>query len=312
MIVRDEEANLPRVIGSIRGLADEIVVVDTGSTDRTVEVAASLGARVDRFAWRDDFAAARNRSLALARGAWVLVLDGDDEFEREDVPRAREVVERTILIGITACQSVTYPGGASFERDHLILVRNRADLRYRFRVHERILVDPAQVERTTLRMRHHGYTPENFPAKLERNRRLLEMMKSDGEPLARVAGACYLGMHYEQAGRPDLALGEYGEAAGSGLACEYRLYAVLHLARLSAARRDRRQAQSLYRVILEANPGAVEPSLGMAELCVGEGRLGEAAEHYRAALASKLRILPYVNAAWEAEVRGRLARMLGA
>ena len=78
MIVRDEERNLERCIESARASVDEIVVVDTGSSDATPEIARQLGARVGRFAWRDDFSAARNAALALAEAPWRLVLDADE------------------------------------------------------------------------------------------------------------------------------------------------------------------------------------------------------------------------------------------
>src|SRR3974390_1612326 len=81
LIVRNEEQTLGRCLDSVRGLAEEIVVVDTGSTDRTREIAAARGARVVEFPWCDDFAAARNESLRQATGPWVLWLDADEYFD---------------------------------------------------------------------------------------------------------------------------------------------------------------------------------------------------------------------------------------
>ena len=81
MIVRDEQENLPRALESVRGLFDEIVIVDTGSRDRTVEIAREFGARVFHFAWVDDFAAARNAALAHATGDYAFWLDADDVVE---------------------------------------------------------------------------------------------------------------------------------------------------------------------------------------------------------------------------------------
>lgn len=87
MIVKNEEADLPACLESARTIADEIIVVDTGSTDRTVEIAREYGAQVHFFTWCDDFAAARNAALAHATGEWVLHLDAD-ELAIETTPGA--------------------------------------------------------------------------------------------------------------------------------------------------------------------------------------------------------------------------------
>ena len=89
MIVRDEEKNLPQCLESVRGVFDEIVVLDTGSKDRTIEIARSFGARVFDFVWVDDFAAARNAALARATGDYAFWLDADDLIE----PPEREKLE---------------------------------------------------------------------------------------------------------------------------------------------------------------------------------------------------------------------------
>ena len=84
MIVKDEEQLLPRCLESVKGLADEIIVVDTGSTDRSKQIALEYGARCYDYSWSNDFSAARNESLQYATGTWVLVLDADEYIAKDE------------------------------------------------------------------------------------------------------------------------------------------------------------------------------------------------------------------------------------
>src|SRR5262249_25313011 len=89
MIVRNEEANLPECLESVADLVDEMIVVDTGSNDRTKEVALNCGAKVFDFPWVDHFAAARNESLRYATGRWIFWLDADDCLDEENRTKLR-------------------------------------------------------------------------------------------------------------------------------------------------------------------------------------------------------------------------------
>ncbi len=91
LIVKNEERALPICLGSAADLVHEIILIDTGSTDRTKEVAASFGARVFDFAWRDDFAAARNESLRHATGDWIFWVDADDRLDEENRQKLRNL-----------------------------------------------------------------------------------------------------------------------------------------------------------------------------------------------------------------------------
>lgn len=89
MIVKDEERFLKHCLESVRDLVDEIVIVDTGSSDATVAIAHGFGARVFHARWQDDFAAARNEALSHCLGDWVLILDADEALDALDHPRVR-------------------------------------------------------------------------------------------------------------------------------------------------------------------------------------------------------------------------------
>jgi tetratricopeptide (TPR) repeat protein len=92
IIVKNEEIALPQCLDSVRQVVDEMIVVDTGSTDRTREIAASYGAKVYEFEWCNDFAAARNVSLSHAQGDWVLVLDADETLVPKIVPTLQQMI----------------------------------------------------------------------------------------------------------------------------------------------------------------------------------------------------------------------------
>ncbi|HVW11408.1 MAG TPA: glycosyltransferase family 2 protein, partial [Bryobacteraceae bacterium] len=95
MIVRDEERNLAQCLDSVQALAPELIVADTGSKDRTIEIARQYGARVLPFPFdRVDFAAARNHTIAQAAGRWILVLDADEVLEPASIPVVQSLMER--------------------------------------------------------------------------------------------------------------------------------------------------------------------------------------------------------------------------
>ncbi len=95
LIVRDEQDALPACLASLRGVVDEVVVCDTGSTDATVEVARWFGATVVHHAWDDDFSDARNAALAATSGTWVLSIDADEQLEVDDVRATRSLLTRS-------------------------------------------------------------------------------------------------------------------------------------------------------------------------------------------------------------------------
>jgi glycosyltransferase involved in cell wall biosynthesis/Tfp pilus assembly protein PilF len=92
MIVRNEERRIARALESVKALADEMIVVDTGSTDQTREIAAAMGANVFEDVWTEDFSQARNISLSKATGDWVLILDADESISTRDHGRLRELI----------------------------------------------------------------------------------------------------------------------------------------------------------------------------------------------------------------------------
>ncbi|MBK1986879.1 tetratricopeptide repeat protein [Sphaerospermopsis aphanizomenoides BCCUSP55] len=92
IIVKNEEINLPKCLGSVKNVVDEIVVLDTGSTDKTLQIAQQFGAKVHYFEWCNNFSIARNEALKYVTGDWVLVLDADETLKPEIVPYLKEAI----------------------------------------------------------------------------------------------------------------------------------------------------------------------------------------------------------------------------
>jgi tetratricopeptide (TPR) repeat protein/predicted O-methyltransferase YrrM len=213
MIVRNEERNLPAVLGPVRRHFHDVVVVDTGSEDRTRAVAAEHGARVVEFPWVDSFAAARNTALEHARGEYAFWLDADDRVDESNRTKLA-----TLFAGLTdehaafvmKCRCLPdRPGGAITVVDHLRLFRLRPDVRWAYRVHEQVLPalrrTGADVRWADAMIDHVGYTdPVLRRRKLERDLRLLglELADTPGEPFVQFN----LGSVYQELGRPADAL----------------------------------------------------------------------------------------------------------
>lgn len=99
MIVKNEKKFLEQCINSVKSIVDEIIIVDTGSTDNTNKIAKKLGAEVIDFKWNDDFSAARNESIRHATKDWILVLDADEMTEEGDLAKIKNAVEDEKVVG---------------------------------------------------------------------------------------------------------------------------------------------------------------------------------------------------------------------
>ncbi len=179
MIVRNEEEFLPQCLQSIRNWVDEIIVVDTGSTDRTVEIAASYGAKIFHQAWEGDFSKPRNYSLAQAVGDWIFVIDADEEFVEDDVALLRQAIsqDKFRLISITVYNMNKATGECTSFLPSYRLFRRDAGFRYEGIVHNQLCFGSGEPAlRAGIRLRHYGYSlsPEKMKKKIARSRELLE------------------------------------------------------------------------------------------------------------------------------------------
>ncbi|MDI3328034.1 MAG: glycosyltransferase [Alicyclobacillaceae bacterium] len=165
MIVRDEEQDLGRCLASAADLVSEIVVVDTGSTDRSREIARSFGARVMDVPWERDFSKARNAGLAQARMPWILVLDADEMLCPPDPHYLRKLLENKKVYGyfVEIRHHIGDGTTGEYVTDHACrLFRNHPGIRFRGKIHEEVVTSirelpGAQTEFSGLRILHRGY-----------------------------------------------------------------------------------------------------------------------------------------------------------
>jgi glycosyltransferase involved in cell wall biosynthesis len=171
MIVRNEEKNLGRCLDSIKDYVDEIVIVDTGSIDKTKEIGRGYGAKIYDFEWRDDFSMARNYCIEKTTGDFVLMLDADFVVRRfsRDVLKP---LENKKLVGLAVINNSFILNGAKTVRRSLLGVLFPREARYVYPIHERISPDYGRV-RLPIVIDHDGYQARE-KSKFERNIRILE------------------------------------------------------------------------------------------------------------------------------------------
>lgn len=219
LIVRNEEKFLGHCLASIRPLASQIVVVDTGSTDRTVEIAQEHGAEVHHFTWDDDFSSARNAALERATGDWVLVLDADEEIPAAQLEVFRQEMQRPGVLGLRL--PIVDAGREHEGCSHVPrLFRNAPGLFFVGRVHEQAFSSiQVRCQQWGLKhalgkaaLLHHGYTREVVASrnKVERNLRLLQRALEElpGEPNL----VMNLGLELARSGDLEAGLQQYWQA----------------------------------------------------------------------------------------------------
>ncbi len=212
MLVKNEERTLARCLDSARDVADEIVVVDTGSTDRTRGLAAQYGARIADFDFTPvDLAAARNSGIALAKSEWILVLDADETLDQASVPLVRELAGHHENAGYYFERLNRQQDAAAPTTDYAVrLFPNRPEYRYRGRVHETvdasILAAGGRLKRSAVRI-HHEFAAD-AEARRRRNLRYIEILKEEiaADP-ADYTRLDFLAAEYHQLGMFDAAIG---------------------------------------------------------------------------------------------------------
>jgi len=195
MIVKNEEKNIEKALSWARDVAFEQIVVDTGSTDRTVELAEKMGAKIYHFEWINDFSAAKNFAMDKASGNWIAILDADEYMSGEDVKEMMSLLKKVQSnpqhlkeFDALTCSWVQLDdeGKAFAVLTQQRIFQNRPDLRYKGTIHEAVRIRNKYLNAENLRIMHTGYAQTAYGAadKRERNIKLLrdELEKDPTNP----------------------------------------------------------------------------------------------------------------------------------
>ena len=289
MIVKDEEEMLPGCLEAVAGGVDEIIVVDTGSSDRTVEIAESFGAKVIHFPWNGSFADARNVGLDAAAGDWLMYLDADEHLVPGDAAKIRGLLGRTWREGFHLVET-NYTGGdeSGTSVTHLALriFRNRPGYRFEGKIHEQKTQNmptylPERFEATSIGIRHYGYLKSRISAK-EKSRRNIELLELERRESPSPFNAFNLGSEYLMLGEPAKAAEHFDDAWESlhaGGDWTSAGYAPILASRLALARRESgrvAEAREALAVAIAAMPDHTDLHFELALCARADGDAAEA------------------------------------
>lgn len=189
MICKNEEKKIARCINSVKEVVDEMIIVDTGSDDHTIEIAKSLGAQVFEIVWEKNFAKAKNVAIDKATGDWIIFLDADEYLIKESATVTRKLIKEAIQgkKECVYCELLNEHNGqvtSSFKANRIF--KRSSKLRYKGRVHERLWCEKEDIAAIDfsdqIKIRHDGYSEEVWNAKNKEERNtelLLEELKED-------------------------------------------------------------------------------------------------------------------------------------
>lgn len=187
MISKNEEKNITRCVNSVKDVADEVILVDTGSTDKTVEIAKELGVKVLHHKWNNDFSAARNVSIDAATQPWILFLDCDEEMKLDEIKAAKELINRNEPYEAYYLRLVNIIDGVEIS-DAIVLrmFKNKPEYRFRGKMHEQVINSIQNLHgieaigATPIQILHYGYDPQVSDTD-KKSKRNLEILLSYDE-----------------------------------------------------------------------------------------------------------------------------------
>ena len=181
LIVKDEEQFLEKCLQSVKDVADEIIIIDTGSQDNTVNIAKRYTDKIFFHPWKDSFSEARNHYFDYAKGDWIFHIDADEELVKEDIPILLKAVKNP-SIDIIMLQIISHLGRRQSESRHTLerLFRNNGLIHYEGRIHEK-LIGFKRPMIYPIRLMHYGYDLNDEDLSEKKQERRIRLLKMDIE-----------------------------------------------------------------------------------------------------------------------------------
>jgi len=190
MIVRDEEKSLPQCLNSVKDIVDQMVIVDTGSLDNTIQIARSFGAEVYSYKWSDHFSEARNESIKYATRDWILWLDADETLDPSSIPELKKIIsDNNNFYNVKISSRNDHQNKVIYSDAHR-LFPNGLGIQFENRIHEQIYHSAinAGIKEVISKIHiiHEGYnlSEEEYHKKLRRNLPMLEKMVKEKKDYA--------------------------------------------------------------------------------------------------------------------------------
>ncbi len=302
MIVKNEEKYLQGCLESVKDVVDEIALIDTGSTDQTINIAKDFHARIFQYEWKDDFSAARNFALSNSTGDWILYLDADERLSVESIDELKNLIEKNDLSGYRCLvNSIDEINGKPNFMRYTRLFRNSPNIKFNGRIHEQIddslLEHGYKILDSDIEIIHVGYNVSNEELKYKAKRNL-EILKDEFEKNRSSYNAYQLANTYTTLEDYDTANHFYRlSVKENNLNREYKAFSYLNLSGYEYKKNNLNKAAEYLGKGLKSDPSNPLLNLLASEVSFRINKIDESFKHCKTALSENKKILSKQNEA---------------
>ena len=300
MIVKNEEKYLRECLNSVKDIIDEIIIVDTGSTDDTINIAKEFNAKIYNYKWIEDFSDARNFALNKSTGDWILYLDADERLSAKSINKLKNIIKKNELSGYRCIvNSIDDINGKPNLMRYTRLFHNNPSIRFKGKIHEQIddslLENGYKISDTDIEIIHVGYNIENGELK-NKAMRNLKILKNEYEKNKSSYNAYQLANTYTTLEDYDSANQYYKIAVKeNNLSKEYKAFSYLNLSGYEYKKNNLTQAIEYLNLGLKNDSS--NPLLNMlaSEISFRINKIDESFKYCRTALLENKKILSGIS-----------------